>query len=499
MQPIDESLEFVRLALETKNAVIVQPGSRDCQFFMVAASFGDETGKFTTTNRAAWMRDEKSTFAVIPLIGKNELLGLIISIYEEKKSFTDRDLRVVRGLSHIVSFALDEAHLYRAVMERSLALDHKIKALQVIHEIDRSIFSSLDPDEILETVAKNVPYIVPCDKVGIMLVDHERAGFVYASGGEWTQSSLREWCPFSDTLATDVIKSMQLQYVGNITELDLIPAQERKMVEAGFASYIRVPLAIKEEAVGVMSLYSKRPAAFSVEHLLMLERLTSEIGQALQNTRLLTDFKELFLGTVKSLSKAIDAKSHWSAGHSERVTRYALLLGREAGLTENELKDLELAGLLHDIGKVATYDAILEKTKVLTAREFTIMQKHPHQGVELLEPITQLRRILPAIRHHHERYDGTGYPAGLKGNDIPLWARILAVCDAYDAMTTKRPYREPFSEKEAIEELQYCAGSQFDPTLVEQLLGILQSDSKDRKNITRSIKPVVKQNEKSSA
>jgi putative nucleotidyltransferase with HDIG domain len=385
-------------------------------------------------------------------------------------------------------------------MERSLALDHKIKTLQIIHEIDRSIFSSLDPDEILETAIKNIPQVVPCDRVGIMLVDRERAGFIYAAGEEWSTASPREYCPFSDTLATDVVKSMRLEYVGNIAELEKIPAREKEILAAGFASYIRVPLVIRDEAIGVMSLYSRRPAAFTAEHLLMLEKLTSEIGLALQNTRLLTDLKELFLGTIKSLSKAIDAKSYWAAGHSERVTRYALLLGREMGLTESELKDLELAGLLHDIGKVATYDTILEKSKVLTAKEFTVMQKHPHQGVELLEPIKQLKRILPAIRHHHERYDGTGYPAGLKGDNIPLWARILAVCDAYDAMTTKRPYRETLSKQKAMKELKYCAGSQFDPVVVERLLGILQSaGGEEQEVIPRNRKPYSKENKKTSA
>jgi PAS domain S-box-containing protein/putative nucleotidyltransferase with HDIG domain len=206
----------------------------------------------------------------------------------------------------------------------------------------------------------------------------------------------------------------------------------------------------------------------------------------------MNDHKELFLETVKSFSRFIDAKSSRTAGHSERVAHYALLLGKDMGFTGRRLKDLKLAGLLHDIGKLKTQEANLEKPKVLSAVEYKAMQKHPRRGVELLKPIKQLKEILPAIWHHHERYDGTGYPAGLKGNNIPLEARILSVCDSYDAMTTIRPYREVFSKKRAVKELEYCAGSQFDPLIVEQFIKTMQRDNTRKLEIieTRSVQAI---------
>jgi len=192
------------------------------------------------------------------------------------------------------------------------------------------------------------------------------------------------------------------------------------------------------------------------------------------------NLQELFLGTVKSLSRAIDAKSAWTAGHSDRVTRYAVLIGRLAGLSDEELRTVELAGLLHDVGKLGTFDAILDKKGVLTPEEYEIIKQHPLRGAELLTPIRQMNHIIPAVRHHHERYDGEGYPDGLKAGKIPYMARILAVADAFDSMTGWRPYRRTFNRGEAIEELRSCSGTQFDPELAESFIAAISRDDLPR-------------------
>jgi putative nucleotidyltransferase with HDIG domain len=208
-------------------------------------------------------------------------------------------------------------------------------------------------------------------------------------------------------------------------------------------------------------------AAFTAENLSTLEKFAVLIGVAMENTRLLSDSRELFIGTVKSLSYAIDAKSPWTAGHSERVTLYALPVGKTLELADKEQKDLELAGLLHDVGKIATQDTILNKPGPLSASEYEAVKMHPVKGAELLAPIGQLQHIIPAIRHHHERYDGTGYPDGLKGADIPLLSRIISIADAFDSMTVERPYRAALNDDEAITELLKYSGSQFDSELVK--------------------------------
>ena len=159
-------------------------------------------------------------------------------------------------------------------------------------------------------------------------------------------------------------------------------------------------------------------------------------------------------------------KAHGPKGHSDRVTEYTLQIGKEMGLQDKELEDLRVAGLLHDIGKIGTHDIILDKPGKLASAEYEIVKEHPARGSELLLSINQLSHIIPWIRGHHERLDGTGYPDGLKGDEIPLQAKILAAADAFDSMTSERPYRETPGRGKAIEELKRTLG----PSLTQRLL-----------------------------
>ncbi len=186
-----------------------------------------------------------------------------------------------------------------------------------------------------------------------------------------------------------------------------------------------------------------------------------------------TELEDLFIKLIKALVNALDAKSPWTRGHSERVASYAEQIAKEMGLDEDEIKNLQLAGLLHDIGKIGTYDSLLDKPEKLTAEEFEIVKKHPDQGAAILQGIKQLADVIPIIRHHHERLDGKGYPDGLKGEEIPLSARILHVADSFDSMTADRPYRPSPGREYAISELKKHSGRQFDPQVVEAFLKII--------------------------
>ncbi len=193
------------------------------------------------------------------------------------------------------------------------------------------------------------------------------------------------------------------------------------------------------------------------------------------------DFEELFLGTVKVLSNALDAKSKWTAGHAERVTKYAVAIGKEMGLEEKSLKELEIAGLLHDIGKMETYIDLLDKKGELTVEEIELIRHHPVKGAEILSPIKQLKDVILAVKNHHEFYDGTGYPDGLKGVEIPFYARILTVADSVDAMSSDRPYRKSKAKNEIIAELTRGSGKQFDPEIVQVFLRIYPAIGWDNK------------------
>ena len=179
------------------------------------------------------------------------------------------------------------------------------------------------------------------------------------------------------------------------------------------------------------------------------------------------EIRDMFTQTVRSLAGAVDAKDPFTAGHSERVQRIAKDLGEEMGCSEADLEALEWGGLLHDIGKIGIPDAILLKQGALTKEERMVMNAHPVKGEEIIRPVEKLKPELPIIRHHHEWFNGSGYPDRLVGHDIPRLARILHVADSFEAMTAARPYRmTPLSEEQALEELRKYSGIQFDPEVV---------------------------------
>ncbi len=452
-EPLEEKSKVVNEALGKREPVIIsQPLN-------------------LSTSAFSWLPDI-NTLAVIPLISTTGCLGLIIGVYKTSIEFTGRDKKIMQGISHQVSTALEQARLYKETVNKSMELFHKIETIQVMHEIDKNILSTLDRQEIIETTVRMIARLIPCDRAGIGLVDREKGGIIYTAGFGVDSLKKGTFIPFKDTSNTEVVETGRPQYIPDFGEIkDILPI-EKMLYENGFRSHIRVPLVIKGEVAGILNIGAKRPSAFTPEDLSTLGKIASQIGIALENSRLVSDLEELFLGTVKSLSSAIDAKSKWTAGHSERVTSYALGIGQELGLSEKETKDLELAGLLHDIGKIGTYESILDKPGKLTDEEIAVMRQHPVKGAEIIAPIKQLKHVIPAIKYHHEFYDGTGYPEGLKEEAIPFHARILAVADTVDAMGADRPYRKGRPMDAIIAELKRCSGTQFDPKVVEVFLRV---------------------------
>jgi len=198
-------------------------------------------------------------------------------------------------------------------------------------------------------------------------------------------------------------------------------------------------------------------------------------------------------GTLTALARAIDAKSEWTAGHSERVTKLALKIGRVLGLTQEELDNLHRAGLLHDIGKLGTPAELIDKSGRLTAEEQQIVNEHPSIGERILEPIEAYAEIIPIVRQHHEWFNGKGYPDGLAGDAITLGARILAVADVYDALSSERPYRAAMDPEQALQIIKENSEGHFDPVLVDALFEVMEQDGKAQKTVSLKVHPFPKQ------
>lgn len=196
---------------------------------------------------------------------------------------------------------------------------------------------------------------------------------------------------------------------------------------------------------------------------LLLKSLTAE-----KNLTILCD------DLIVAFANAIDAKSHWTNGHSERVTSYALSIAAEMGVSEEDRRTLRIAALLHDIGKIGTYDVILDKPGPLTPEEWQLIKMHPIQGENILRPIKQLQDVIPIIKCHHERVDGKGYPNGLRGDELPLLAKILCLADSYDAMVADRPYKKGLDKENAFSEIRQKSGTQFDPDAVKAFFAAIK-------------------------
>ncbi len=192
--------------------------------------------------------------------------------------------------------------------------------------------------------------------------------------------------------------------------------------------------------------------------------------------RLYVDMRNVYLSTIQALSKSLEAKDPFTSGHSNRVEKYAVELAEAADLSFDKIQDIKIAAALHDIGKIGINDQILNKASKLTQEEYQQIMEHPTIGANIIRNVDFLRNIAEIIKHHHERYDGNGYPDGLRGEQIPIEACILAIADSYDAMTTDRPYRKALTRKDAIEEIEQNAGTQFHPVLAEKFIEIIKSE-----------------------
>ncbi len=240
--------------------------------------------------------------------------------------------------------------------------------------------------------------------------------------------------------------------------------------------YLAVPVYDRDGIGGaVVAVHGLDEPPIESGEMKLLECLAAKLSSTLIHRQLQNELKDMLFNTVRCLVAAIEAKDAYTRGHSERVYELSIELGRRLGLSPADLQTLTWSSLLHDIGKIAIPGEILAKPGRLTDEEFEIIKTHPERGCVVLEPIPQLRAVLPGIRHHHERVDGRGYPDGLAGAEIPLLARIIAVADTYDAMVSTRAYRKPRSFEFAVDEVRRSAGTQLDPTIVDAFLELIDA------------------------
>lgn len=368
-----------------------------------------------------------------------------------------------------------QAHLHyteRYVRE----LDKLLEACRAIHE-------EKDPERILQRILDTTIRAFQLDECSLLLSDPSTNRFrVY------NLSTLKNGAPgkrAGRTEGADVEAVLNGQQGGLLSGTFDPPVCSRG--EAGgraVSTAISVPLFLRNEMIGVLNADKRRSGGrFDAHQLKLLYIFASQVAVSVENLRLHENLKEKLLNAVSTLAMALEAKDAYTRGHSQRVSHYSVQIAREMGLSDQETEAIRLAGLLHDIGKIGIRDEILHKAGKLTEEEWKQVRKHPEVSVSILSRIPDLKGILKIIRHHHEHYNGKGYPAGLAGEQIPLGARILAVTDMLDALISDRPYREKITFMEAVEEIRKVSGTQLDPQVVEALERIVETLSLDPSEI----------------
>lgn len=353
-------------------------------------------------------------------------------------------------------------------------LGQQFHALSTIAEIDQAILGTLDTGKIVDTLLTRMRDVFRCDAVAVTLLDAKApfAGRTSVGDGAPGERSVIEAVQLSPEEIARLRASPDSLV---ITDGDL-PGYLDPLAARGITSFLVLPIFLKERLCGIIALGHRARAVPSGDDVNQARQLADQVAVALSNARLVEELADLNWGTLTALARAIDAKSPWTAGHSERVTNLALRIARAMGLSRRELDTLHRGGLLHDIGKIGTPPEILDKPGRLTPDEANTMRLHVRIGARILEPIAAYADVIPVVLHHHEWFDGTGYPDGLAGEAISLGARIFAVADCFDALVSDRPYRAGMERERVIEIIKQGAGRQFDPKVVQAFLEVMSQE-----------------------
>ncbi|HTQ79656.1 MAG TPA: HD domain-containing phosphohydrolase [Thermoanaerobaculia bacterium] len=375
------------------------------------------------------------------------------------------------------------------------SLVQRLAEYENLLEIGVQLSGTLDLAQVLDVALVRAEEVCHAETSSIWELDEARQELFFRVVRGRAAGEIRDLrVPMGEGIVGSVARSGQAEVVNDVAS-DPRWRGDRQDVFTTRA-ILAVPLVAHGMVIGVLQLLN--PVGrdrFSEDDLRRMHLFAGILAHPLQNARLYAARRRQFMETVIAWAEAIERKDPYTGGHVRRVMSYSVLLGAELGLGREELEELWLSATLHDVGKIFVRDDILGKPSPLNEEERQIMNRHPVDGAEILSAISDLRRILPGVRNHHERLDGRGYPDGLAGDDIPLVARIIAVADTYDAMTTSRPYRPGLPPERAAAEIREGAGTQFCPRVAAAFARLFDSgrfDAETGQAMWRGFLPAVR-------
>ncbi len=376
-------------------------------------------------------------------------------------------------------------HKYSEVQALNRQLMRKIEQILAIQQASGAILSELDYGKLIPNVLSLFLGTIGYQRAMIMLVDESKQVLRFEEGVGMDPSDLAPMDGYtvpldrSSNLLARVAQSGQPLISQDAARLNLNP-QNIIIRKYQPQAIVILPLTAQGRVIGILA--ADRPEGDEMVTSMDRDYLgvfANQVALAIENARMYRDLKESFLSTVKSLAQALEAKDAYTRGHSERVTTYAVRLATRLQMPGEEVEMLQRLGMLHDVGKIALDRQILNKPGKLTNDDMEMVHQHPIWGESIIQPLKLSKREMAIVRHHHERYDGLGYPDGLAGQAIPLPARVISVADAFDAMTSDRPYRNAMGLRDALHELEAGSGSQFDPVVVEAFMAMVREGRVD--------------------
>jgi PAS domain S-box-containing protein len=412
----------------------------------------------------------------LPLRAEQRVIGVMHLWSEKRRSFSKEEQRMLLAIADMAGNALQRSRLHEETQRR-------VEQLNALQTVDRAISSSLDVHFSLDILLKQTITQLKVDAAGVLLYNPLTLALEYAAGrGFRTREYEQSRVSMGKGLAGRAAFEQRMMLVPDLATNQTFLRRDF-LEKEGFVSYAVAPLVAKGAVKGVLEIFHRSRLNFDPDWQNFMEGLALQAAIAIDNGQMFEGLQrtnlELSLAydaAIEGWVRALDLRDRETENHTQRVTELVVALARALGFNEQQMVHLRRGAILHDIGKMGIPDSILQKPGPLSAEEWEIMRRHPQFAYEMLSPIRYLRPALDIPYCHHERWDGSGYPQGLKGEEIPLAARLFAVVDVFDALTSNRPYRPAWPRAEAIAYLRQQAGKLFDPQIVAAFLKIIQAE-----------------------
>jgi len=413
--------------------------------------------------------DVDESIIAVPLHYGTRVIGAVVLSKLGVGQFDEDDVRLLEVLGGHASVALENARLYEAERLEASRARTSLEISNALLDFSRRLALAESLDEVLERAAELSARLLDKPRSSVWLQDRCGEDLVVRAlfGYGWRDAGILQDIVLTDERARELLDADEPFQL----EAGRFPVDRSTELSRGLIAV--APLRLDGARLGCIVVRTEPDArSFDDRDMRLLAGVAHQVKLAVANASSFESLERTFLSTVEALANALEANDQYTSSHARWITDMALHVGRELGLDPKALKPLELGALFHDIGKIGVPEAILSKPGPLSEEEWTVVRLHPELGARILAPIERLEQVCDIVRHCHEHWDGSGYPNGLAGEEIPIESRVILVCDAYHAMTTDRPYRKQLSVEEARRRLREAAGTQFDPRVVEVFLAL---------------------------